>query len=254
MLTRRFCSRLLVARTLAVLLATSLVFQLGQVRASPGDIFTQAAPLIGADPAKAADLRTGDASVSTQTGALQYSYPITVPPGRGGMAPDAALNDGTTTGIAAWAGAVGEGLSNVSNDLTSDHSDESDRVYSSDGVAQSGVLKGATRPKPISPALEEIPVVEVACGAARTRLPNPNLSRRPPIERGPGGGKKHTPGHNRKSNEQRKQSINKKAERRLSKQEQWLAAKRATFSKLPEKTQTLHGGFDTWIKKQKPPE
>jgi hypothetical protein len=50
-----------------------------------------AAPAIGSDPPKAADVRTGDASVSTQTGALQYSYPIKVPPGRHGVAPSLAL-------------------------------------------------------------------------------------------------------------------------------------------------------------------
>lgn len=72
---RRSTSQIVLARGLAALLATSLVFHLGQVRAAPGDIFTQAAPVIGADPPKAAELRSGDASVSTQTGALQYVLP-----------------------------------------------------------------------------------------------------------------------------------------------------------------------------------
>ncbi len=58
----------------------------------PGDVMTSSpAPTIGADPPKARDLKDGDASVSTQTGALQYSYPIQVPPGRRGVQPSLAL-------------------------------------------------------------------------------------------------------------------------------------------------------------------
>ncbi|MEO8844988.1 MAG: toxin TcdB middle/N-terminal domain-containing protein [Kofleriaceae bacterium] len=64
-----------------------------QVRAtaSPGDIFSIAAPSLAADQPKAAALNAGDASVSTQTGALQYTYPIHVPPGRHGMQPSLGL-------------------------------------------------------------------------------------------------------------------------------------------------------------------
>ena len=64
-----------------------------QVRAtaSPGDIFSIAAPNLSADQPKAAVLNAGDASVSTQTGALQYTYPIHVPPGRHGMQPSLGL-------------------------------------------------------------------------------------------------------------------------------------------------------------------
>jgi hypothetical protein len=68
-------------------MATVAFFQLGPARGAPGDIFSIPAPVIGSDPPKASDITGGDASVSTQTGALQYSYPIRVPPSRNGMAP-----------------------------------------------------------------------------------------------------------------------------------------------------------------------
>ena len=64
----------------------------GRSMGSPSDVFSSPAPVVGSDPPKAAELRTGDASVSTQTGQLSYAYPIQVPPGRGGMVPHIALN------------------------------------------------------------------------------------------------------------------------------------------------------------------
>ncbi len=79
------------SRGIAATLAVLVVFTIKPARSAPGDIFTQAAPVIGTDPPKAADLKTGDASVSTQTGALEFSYPIGVPPGRNGMAPKISL-------------------------------------------------------------------------------------------------------------------------------------------------------------------
>jgi hypothetical protein len=62
-----------------------------RAQADPADIFQIGAPAIGTDPPKAASITDGDASVSSQTGALQYGYPIHVPPGRRGMQPHLAL-------------------------------------------------------------------------------------------------------------------------------------------------------------------
>src|SRR5687767_13604169 len=49
---------------------------------SPGDVLETAVPVLGGDVPKSRDLAVGDASVSTQTGALTYSFPLAVPPGR----------------------------------------------------------------------------------------------------------------------------------------------------------------------------
>src|SRR5690348_9488703 len=77
----------IVAQGVAMLCILSMV-RVG--RGAPGDVFNGNAAsaltgnMLDASPPKGADLRAGDASVSTQTGALRYSYPIEVPPGEAG--------------------------------------------------------------------------------------------------------------------------------------------------------------------------
>jgi hypothetical protein len=77
---------------MAALVAIITVVQVRPAIGAPSDIFSSPAPVIGSDPQKATDLKAGDTSVSTQTGALTYSYPIRVPPGRNGMAAQLALS------------------------------------------------------------------------------------------------------------------------------------------------------------------
>ena len=79
-------------RGMAAFMAMLMVGQLRPAHGAPGDLFQISAPVLGADPPKATELKDGDASVATQTGALQYSYPIAVPPGRNGAAPKLALS------------------------------------------------------------------------------------------------------------------------------------------------------------------
>src|SRR5687768_13325957 len=79
----------LATQALAISLCALASVSLG----APGDVLQTAAPVLGADPPKARAIADGDASVSTQTGALQYSFPIAgIPPGRQGMAPALSLN------------------------------------------------------------------------------------------------------------------------------------------------------------------
>ncbi len=62
------------------------------VHAAPADIVSSAAPEMGSDAPKGSALTGAEASVSSQTGGLQYAYPIAMPPGRGGMVPSLALS------------------------------------------------------------------------------------------------------------------------------------------------------------------
>lgn len=70
------------ARILAAGMALCSLVSLRPVRAAPGDIFTVSAPAVTDTPARAASITPESAAVSTKTGALTYSYPIKVPPGR----------------------------------------------------------------------------------------------------------------------------------------------------------------------------
>jgi RHS repeat-associated protein len=87
---RLITTRRLGVRLLAMLLASSAFVQ--QALSAPGEIFESVAPVIGAEAPKAKDVQDGDVSVATQTGALQYSYPLRVPAGRGGAAPSLSLS------------------------------------------------------------------------------------------------------------------------------------------------------------------
>ena len=98
--------RRMAARVIALLLASTAFVQ--QAVSAPADIFMSSAPVLGAPAPKARELKDGDASVSTQTGALNYAYPIQVPPGRNGLAPQLAL---TYTSQGAVYGSIASGWS-----------------------------------------------------------------------------------------------------------------------------------------------
>lgn len=75
-------------------------------------------------------------------------------------------------------------------------------------------------------------------------------NRRDPVQRGPGGGKKHTPGHNRKSADSQKTAD---AERRAKLQEAKdarAAELQRKWDALPEETQKLLGGFEKFVQDQ----
>jgi hypothetical protein len=81
-------------RAQRILAPLSIVAALGLIAPSfgaPGDVLSMDVPVLGGDTPAAREIETGATSVSTQTGAFQYSYPIEVPPGRLGIEPSLAL-------------------------------------------------------------------------------------------------------------------------------------------------------------------
>ena len=82
---------LVAKRCMAIALAAIAGFG-NFVHAAPADIVSSAAPEMGADAPKGSALTGAEASVASQTGGLQYGYPIAMPPGRGGMVPSLALS------------------------------------------------------------------------------------------------------------------------------------------------------------------
>jgi RHS repeat-associated protein len=78
-------------RLVALSLALTVV-RMRPASGEPGDIFTVAAPVSSSAGPTATPIADGDSSVSTQTGAFTYSYPLALPPGRGGAKPALALS------------------------------------------------------------------------------------------------------------------------------------------------------------------
>lgn len=107
------------ARGLALLLAVATLHSARHAYSAPADIFSIPAPMIGASPPKSSDLKDGDASVATQTGAFQYGYPIQVPPGRNGMSPQLSLSYSSQ---AATFGGIAAGWTLSIPEIREDHS------------------------------------------------------------------------------------------------------------------------------------
>src|SRR5262245_24998481 len=79
-------------RALALSMALVALVSILPAVSAPGDLFSVAAPAVTDTPKGAAAIGSGDASVATQTGALTFSFPITVAPGRHGVQPNLALS------------------------------------------------------------------------------------------------------------------------------------------------------------------
>lgn len=83
--------------TLRSILASTIGLVIGMTCAelalgAPKSVFNSPAPPAKPTPAEAVKVDPGDLSVSSQTGALTYSYPIPVPPGRLGNQPSLSLD------------------------------------------------------------------------------------------------------------------------------------------------------------------
>src|SRR5262245_49365535 len=84
--------RQIIHRALALAMALEALIAIRPASGDPADLFTVAAPAVTDTGQKAPDIADGDASVSTQTGALTYSFTIKTPPGRAGIAPHLSLS------------------------------------------------------------------------------------------------------------------------------------------------------------------
>ena len=79
---RRVASHQTSSRVLALGMALVAFVSVRPASSAPGDLFTVTAPAITDKPAPTSPIAAGEAAVATKTGALTYSYPISVPPGR----------------------------------------------------------------------------------------------------------------------------------------------------------------------------
>jgi RHS repeat-associated protein len=78
-------------RALCAVMAATLLLFTRPSQAAPADVFSIAAPTLGSQLPKSEAIEQTSASVSTQTGAFKYGYPIEVPPGRNGAEPHLSL-------------------------------------------------------------------------------------------------------------------------------------------------------------------
>ena len=155
---RSFSCRRTFTRSLAAVMATLVLLQSVPVWGEPGDIFSIPAPVIGADPPKAHDIHAGEAAVSSQTGAFTYAYPIRVPPGRHGMAPQLALVYSSHApiygGIAAgWSLAIPEIREDTSQGRLRTHSPEVEATQS-DSRADDRFISTMAGGRPLIPVSE----------------------------------------------------------------------------------------------------
>ena len=155
---RSFSCRSTFTRSLAAVMATLVLLQSVPVWGEPGDIFSIPAPVIGADPPKAHDIHAGEAAVSSQTGAFTYAYPIRVPPGRHGMAPQLALVYSSHAplygGIAAgWSLAIPEIREDTSQGRLRTHSPEVEATQS-DPRADDRFISTMAGGRPLIPVSE----------------------------------------------------------------------------------------------------